>query len=358
MNNKHYLLALNRMPLVGPRTVSKLVQRWPELGELFALSMAELEAAGLPYKLAYAIKTFDFTQVDKDWQWQDAASNHHVLTLDDIAYPRLLKEIYDPPPVLYAIGDLSVLHAPTVAIVGTRKPTIPGQETARRFAFELAAHGVAIVSGLALGIDGEAHAGCLDADGQTIAVLGTGVDCIYPRRHQELARKITQQGLLLSEFPLGTPPVAGHFPRRNRIISGLSLATLVVEAAIKSGSLITARLALDQNRDVLAIPGSIYNSQTQGCHYLLQQGAKLVTSSEDVLNELRLDSAGLDESKPVLLATGDEKLVKCIGFETTSVDLIAMRSGLSIEDVACGLAGLELQGIVKAVPGGYIRCVL
>ena len=279
-----------------------------------------------------------------------------MLTWDDPEYPPLLKEIHDPPPVLYAIGDLLSFQQPTVAMVGTRKPSIMGSETAWRFAFELAGKNITIVSGLALGIDAQAHSGCLAAGGKTIAVMGTGIDCIYPRRHVQLADKIGENGLLLSELPLQSPPIAGHFPRRNRIISGLSLSTLVVEAAVRSGSLITARLACEQNRDVLAIPGSIYNPQARGCHHLLQQGAKLVTTSNDVLDELGIDYTKVVPEFVNTLASENKNLVKCIGFEVTTVDQIITRSGLNVEKVVCNLAELELQGVVKAIPGGYMRC--
>ena len=357
MNNKHYFLALNRIDHVGPRTVLKLLRRWPNLEELFRSSVQEMEQAGLQSALAKCIATFDFSAVEADWRWQEA-EQHCLLTWCDLEYPSLLKEIHDPPPVLYASGQLSSLLQPTVAMVGSRKPSITGSETAWRFAFELAGHNITIVSGLALGIDAQAHSGCLTAGGKTIAVMGTGIDCIYPRRHVSLAEKITEKGLLLSELPLKSPPIAGHFPRRNRIISGLSLSTLVVEAAIRSGSLITARCALEQNRDVLAIPGSIYNPEAMGCHHLLQQGAKLVTTSADVLDELGLEH---DNSSPELvfaLARENKNLVKCIGFEVTTVDQIITRSGLSVEKVVCNLAELELQGIVKAIPGGYMRCMI
>lgn len=396
MNNKQYLLALNRIQSIGPKTVAKLLLRWPDLEELFHLSATQMEQAGLSKRMALAITTFDMQQIEADWRWQEI-KNHFLLTLDDPKYPSLLKEIHDPPPILYAIGDLSCFQQPTVAMVGTRKPSVTGSETAWRFAFELAAQNITIVSGLALGVDAKAHSGCLEANGKTIAVMGTGIDRIYPRQHAKLAAKICENGLLLSELPLKTPPIAGHFPRRNRIISGLSLSTLVVEAATRSGSLITARLALEQNRDVLAIPGSIYNSQASGCHYLLQQGATLITSSNDVLNELGIHypSASMPESglqqqlnvdEPLIchgvmpssrvrsesenrehfseerseltnpLARENENLVKCIGFEMTTIDQIIMRSGLTIERVVCNLALLEVQGIVRAVPGGYSLC--
>ncbi len=357
VNNKRYFLALNRIDQMGPRTVAKLLVRWPDLSELFRLSAQQLIQAGLPTKVSESIAAFDLGLIDADLRWQEA-DNHFLLTWNDPEYPPLLKEIHDPPIVLYAIGHLSCLKQPTVAMVGTRNPSSTGSETARRFAFELAGKGITIVSGLALGIDAQAHTGSLDAGGKTIAVMGTGIDCIYPRRHIKLAERICQYGLLMSEFPLQSQPIAGHFPRRNRIISGLSSSTLVVEAAIKSGSLITARLALEQNRDVLAIPGSIHNPQSKGCHHLLQQGAKLVTSSNDVLEELGLDFEHVAAIKTQeVLADKNTNLVKCIGFETTTVDQIIVRSGLSIEKVVCELVELELQGFVNSVRGGYTRCI-
>ena len=357
MNNKHYFLALNRIDQIGPRTVLKLLHRWPNLEELFRLSVQDMEQAGLKTAMAKSIANFDFSGVEADWRWQESEQNV-LLTWCCPKYPPLLKEIPDPPLVLYARGQLSSLLQPTVAMVGSRKPSITGRETAWRFAFELAGHHVTVVSGLALGIDAAAHGGCLEAGGRTIAVMGTGIDCIYPYRHRSLAEKIAEKGLLLSEFPLKSPPIAGHFPRRNRIISGLSLSTLVVEAAIRSGSLITARLALEQNRDVLAIPGSIYNPESMGCHHLLQQGAKLVTTSADVLDELGLEHGKNDTDFMFALARENKNLVKCIGFEVTTVDQIITRSGLSVEKVVCNLAELELQGLVKAIPGGYMRCTI
>jgi len=357
MKNKVYLLALNRINGIGPRAVMKLLTRWPLLEDMFNLSSDALEDAGLSTRLAAAISSFNHAEVEDDLNWEQADA-HHLLTWEHPAYPPLLKEIYDPPIVLYAAGNLACLQQTRIAMVGTRNPSVTGKETAWRFAKELSANQICVVSGLAQGVDAEAHAGCLAAQGSTIAVMGTGIDQIYPRRNQPLSIKIRENGLLLTEFPLKTAANAGHFPRRNRIISGLSLATLVVEAAIKSGSLITARLALEQNRDVLAIPGSIHNPQARGCHHLLQQGAKLVTSVKDILDELGIDNT-LDKAEQASpsLATDSKNLVKCVGFDTTSVDQIIQRSGLGVEDVSCELAELELQGIIKAVPGGYTRCV-
>jgi DNA processing protein len=357
MSNLSCYLALNRMERVGPRTVVKLQRHWPDLQQMFELSAIELEQAGIPVSLAQTIANFDLNLIQADLSWLEAADNHHILTWDSPEYPALLKEISDPPMILYAKGQLSCLQQTKLAVIGSRNPSITGSENARYFAKALAAQGITIVSGLALGIDAQAHMGCLDVQGQTIAVLGTGIDRIYPQRHVRLSEQITQNGLLISEFPLKSPPIAGHFPRRNRIISGLSLCTLVVESAIKSGSLITARMALEQNRDVLAIPGSIHNPMARGCHFLLQQGAKLVTSVADVLEELRIDLREQSVIKDVFpLASENKNLVKFIGFEMTTVDHIILRSGYTVEQVTSELAELELNGAVVSVPGGYMRC--
>lgn len=357
MSNLPYFLALNRMDQVGPRTVAKLYKIWPELKQLFQLTQTELEKAGVPALLAQRISNFDLELIGEDLKWLDVSSDHNLLTWESSEYPALLKEISDPPVVLYTKGQLNALLQPTLAVIGSRNPSITGRDNSRMFAKALAEQGVTIVSGLALGVDAEAHAGCLASGGQTIAVMGTGIDTIYPRRHAMLAEQITQKGLLISEFPLKSPPIAGHFPRRNRIISGLSLCILVVEAALKSGSLITARMALEQNRDVLAIPGSIHNPLARGCHYLLQQGAKLVTSAVDVLDELRMEPQQQIIEKPIIsLASENKNLVKFIGFEMTTVDQIILRSGYTVEQVMSELAELELKGAVSAVPGGYMRC--
>lgn len=359
MKNLTYLLALNRMNKVGPRTVMKLLKRWPHLEEMFQLNSDQLELAGLPIWLAQTISQFNLDDINADLTWLESSNCHHLITWESKDYPELLKEIHDPPIVLYANGQLSALQHNNLAIVGTRNPSITGIENARNFARELAGHQITIISGLALGIDAQAHLGCLDANGRTIAILGTGIDCIYPRRHIKLAEQIKENGLLISEFPLNSPPTAGHFPRRNRIISGLSLCTLVIEAAIHSGSLITARMALEQNRDVLAIPGSIHNPLARGCHHLLKQGAKLVTSVSDILDELRIEHHQTKTDDPIFsLARDNEKLVKFIGFEMTSIDQIIARSGFTVEQVTSELADLELNGTIQSVPGGYIKVLI
>jgi DNA processing protein len=350
-----YLLALNRSQQLSPKVLFDLYHRYPNLEELFRLSKQDLHKQGLSAAVIEALSQIDWTAIEKDLHWLSLSNNHHLIDLHCAHYPALLKEIPDPPILLYAIGSIECLQQPKLAIVGTRKPSHAGQENAQYFASEISKQGLCIVSGLALGIDAAAHLGCLKACGSTIAVLGTGIDYIYPRQHQSLAFAISETGLLLSEFPLKTPPIARHFPRRNRIISGLSLSILVVEAAIRSGSLITARMALEQNRDVLAIPGSIHNPLARGCHYLLQQGAKLVTCVEDVLDELNL----LPDRTKQSTSTADhtvQGLLSFIDFDTTSVDQLVRRSGYTVQHITAELAQLELQGAIISVPGGYIRC--
>lgn len=350
--NKHYLLALNHIPSIGPRTTLKLLNLWPELKTCFDSSFKQLQEAGLSPRLAHAILSFDWDTLNADFEFEKTA-NQTILTLEDAAYPPLLKEIHDPPPILYAKGNLSCLSQTTLAMVGTRKPSVRGRETAWEWAKALS-QSLTIVSGLAQGIDAAVHEGCLSAQGKTIAVLGTGIDIIYPRQHKNLALKISENGLLLSEFPLNTSPKPGHFPRRNRIISGLSIATLVIEAALKSGSLITARFALEQNRGVLALPGSIHLPQARGCHYLLKQGACLVTTYQEVLDELGL-YAGKVQSAPPVISSMQDNVLECIGIEPTSVDAIITQSGLPMDEVITRLIKLEIDGLIQAGLGGYIR---
>jgi DNA processing protein len=356
IDNMRYFLALNKIKGIGSRTILQLLAKWPNLADMFQLSSSELEKIGLTPKIAKPIANFDFNKVDADLVWQDSP-NHKIIIWGADEYPPLLKEIPDPPIVLYLKGNLSCLKNPSISIIGTRKPSVTGRENAKQFSYQLAKQGITVISGLAYGVDTEAHSGALAADFSTIAVMGTGIDCIYPRRNTALAAKICENGLLISEFSLKTSPNAGHFPRRNRIISGLSSSTLVVEAAIRSGSLITARFALEQNRDVLAIPGSIHNLQARGCHQLLQQGAKLITSVEDILDEMNLYHYPFEKVvSNDTFTCENENLLKYIGFEVTSINQMMDRSGMTVNDIMCDLAELEIQGIVSAVPGGYMRC--
>ncbi len=282
------------------------------------------------------------------------------MTINDDHYPSLLKEISAPPPLLYVNGNPDLLNHPQIAIVGSRNPSDVGKQIAADFAATLASQGFAITSGLALGIDAASHQGALKADGFTIAVAGTGPDRVYPARHQQLARDITQQGALVSEFPPGTSAKASHFPQRNRIISGLSMGLLVVEAAKKSGSLITARCAIDQGREVFAIPGSIHNPLARGCNALIRDGAKLVETTEDILEELKQfasKSAPETPKTPTLtIDTEHQSLLNSVQYSPTSIDSLVQTTGNSVETISSMLLVLELQGFISAVAGGcYIR---
>lgn len=304
----------------------------------------------------------DWTRVDADLEWLDNPDCRLLLPADP-AWPPLLGETPDPPLALFVRGDAALLAEPQLAIVGSRNPTGPGRETAADFAGHLARAGLVITSGLALGIDGAAHRGALDAGGATIAVCGTGLDRIYPPRHRALAHDIAAHGALVSEYPPGTQPFQSNFPERNRIISGLSAGTLVVEAARRSGSLITARLASEQGREVFAIPGSIHNPLAHGCHRLIRDGAKLVETAADVLEELApllgLAAAPVASARRVATAPASDAqraLLNCVDFAPTSVDSVIERSGLTPAEVSSMLLTLELDGFIAAAPGGgYTR---
>jgi len=335
------------------------------------------------------LRTYDPSIVEKDLLWQQQA-NQKIIFSSEAEYPELLKQIDSPPPLLYVIGDTTLLKKVQLAMVGSRNPTPSGQETAYHFANFLAQAGMQITSGMALGIDASSHRGCLDAQGNTIAVAGTGLDRVYPAKHKKLAHQIAEQGALVSCFPLGTGPSRGNFPKRNQIISGLSVGTLVVEAALKSGSLITARLAMEQGREVFAIPGSIHNPLSRGCHALIRQGAKLVETAEDIAEEIiSLSIASqLDEQQPeppqikpaeIIQSEAEKKvtetqphiqattsctdlqlpqeqqdLLSYIDENPISLDQLGQRSQLSIEDISAMILLLELQGHVQQWPGGKI----
>ncbi len=331
---------------------------------LFSTPDSGLTEWGIKANLREYLRTPDWESVEVSLQWQQQPNNH-LITLQHPLYPPRLREIHDPPPLLFVHGDPEILSTPQLAMVGSRNPSISGKETAHEFAYHLAASGLGIVSGLAIGIDGACHSGALAADGITIAVTGTGLDRVYPASQHTLAHEIGQHGALVSEFPPGTRVRPGNFPRRNRIISGLSLGTLVVEAADKSGSLITARLASEQGREVFAIPGSIHNPLARGCHKLIRQGAKLVETAGDILEEL---APLLGEREPTQtnhlpsnqqdqpLDPDYQRLLECLGFDPVQIDLLIQRSGLTAEEVSSMLILLELEGHVSSAPGGmYCR---
>nr|WP_230411666.1 DNA-processing protein DprA [Denitromonas iodatirespirans] len=295
-----------------------------------------------------------------DWV---AQPGNHILTLADAAYPQRLLELPDPPTLLYVKGDPDLLNRPALAIVGARSATAQGEANAAAFAGALARAGLSIVSGLALGIDAAAHAGALDAGGTTIAVIGTGADRMYPARNQALARRIVEHGAIVTEFPLGTQVAAHNFPRRNRIISGLAQGVLVVEAALGSGSLITARLANEQGREVFAIPGSIHSPQSKGCHRLIRDGAKLVETAEDILEESAFsghaDTAPAPaERHPDAAAeppVDDAGVLAALGHDPVSLDTLATRTGLTADALYAILLSLELDGHLARLPGGRFQ---
>ncbi len=359
-----YWLALHRTPGLGAISFQRLLAQFSSPREFFALPASErrcalpLPPAGRAFLAAPA-----WDKVEPDLRWAEDES-HHILTLHDPAYPRLLKEIADPPPLLFVRGNPALLSRPQLAIVGSRNPSTGGRSLAEDFAFSLCRFGLVITSGMALGIDAASHRGALRAKGETIAVAGTGPDRIYPARHRSLARAIVAQGAIISEFSSGTPALPGNFPRRNRIISGLSLGVLVVEAACKSGSLITARLATEQGREVFALPGSIHNPLARGCHRLIRQGAKLVEEIGDILEELGPLSAVTEYKSGDIegnvtdtdtLPAGQRQLLASLGFELASIDTLVERSGLTADVVSSMLLNMELQGRVTSSGGRYCR---
>ena len=363
-------LTLLHAPGIGPRTCARLLEHFGSPQAVLDAGHGAWEACGLKAVTREALARPDAVAIERDLHWLQQPGNH-LLTLDDPAYPVQLREISDPPPVLFVHGDAALLSDLQLAIVGSRSPTPAGRETATAFARHLAGTGLCITSGLALGIDAAAHQGALDGGGRTLAVMGTGLDRIYPARHRDLAHRIAGTGALVSEFPPGTGPQADHFPRRNRIISGLSLGVLVVEAAQRSGSLISARHAMEQGREVFAIPGSIHNPLARGCHRLIRQGAKLVETADDILEELGPLALGQTLGQGVAQEAqgghsgeaaapgldGDyRRLLEVMGDAPVAIDQIVARSGLTAEAVSSMLLLLELQGEIGSMPGGlYCR---
>lgn len=293
----------------------------------------------------------DSAAVDAALEWA-AVEDHAILTLADADYPRSLLETPDPPALLYVHGRRELLARPGLAVVGSRNATPQGASNAEQFARAFSCAGLTIVSGLALGIDAAAHRGGLDGAGSTIAVLGTGADIFYPQRNRALAERIAREGLIVSEFPLGTPPHGSNFPRRNRVISGLARGCLVVEAALVSGSLITARLAAEQGREVFAIPGSIHSPHSKGCHALIKQGAKLVESAQDLLQELGVETP---VAPPGNVPPAGSDLLAQLGYDACDIDTLCARTGLTADVVSAMLLQLELDGKVASLPGGLYQ---
>lgn len=368
-------LTLNRCRGIGPHRFQQLIERFGSAQATLTNTQAQLRAAGVPDSLQSALLAPDEAGVEQDLKWLQHP-RHHCLHLGSAHYPPQLARTDKPPAILYVAGDPETLLWPQLAVVGSRNPDPVGIATATAFARHLSSRGLAITSGLAQGIDTCAHQGAMQGSGITIAVLGHGLDRVYPRSNRELAGEIAERGAIVSQFPLGVGPRPGQFPQRNTVIAGLSLGTLVVEATVRSGSLITARLAMEAGREVMAIPGSIHNPLARGCHQLIKQGAKLVQEADDVLEELGplLESSALTGTpNPATAASAKdqtqvstnkpepdpdyEKLLAALGHESCGIDQLVQRSGLSAQAISSMLLILEVQGRVASVAGGQYTLV-
>jgi DNA processing protein len=348
--------SLQLLPGVSARALFTLLKHFGGPAEVLAASAASL-AKVVPRDTAAAIgRGPEPVALATTLAWLREAG-HALIAWDDAAYPRALLTISDPPPALYFCGRAELLNHQALAIVGSRNATPQGVETAEAFAATLSAAGLTIVSGLALGIDAAAHRGGLAGAGSSLAVVGTGIDRVYPAGNRDLAHRLADAGGILSEFPLGTPPLPANFPRRNRLISGLARGVLVVEATQASGSLITARFAAEQGRDVFAIPGSIHSPFSKGSHRLIKDGAKLVETAEDVLEELGMAGAGSAQAHaaPPVAGPDSARVLTALGSDPAGVDALTSRSGLAAEVVAVALVELELAGEIASLPGGLYQ---
>ena len=344
-------IKLSLVPGLGGQGLRKLLTAYGLPQQIVAAGRAALSRFVSAEIAARILSDLDSPAVDAALEWA-AAEGNAVVTLADGEYPRSLLETPDPPALLYLRGRRELLARPGLAVVGSRNATPHGVSNAEHFARAFSAAGLTIVSGLALGIDAAAHRGGLDAAGSTIAVLGTGADILYPQRNRALGERIASEGLIVSEFSLGTPPHGANFPRRNRVISGLARGCLVVEAALASGSLITARLAAEQGREVFAIPGSIHSPHAKGCHALIKQGAKLVESAEDLLQELGVQGLA---ARPAATDPVISGLLAHLGYDLCDIDTLCARSGLTAAAVSAMLLRLELDGKVASLPGGLYQ---
>ncbi len=360
----HFWLALHRTPKLSLNRTKELLKYFLSVEAIFEADNSLLKQLGLKRESRLFIKSPDWQLIEKDLEWL-SKPGHHVVSFSEPEYPYLLKQINPCPILLFVDGDIGILSAVQMSMVGSRHPTAAGKRIARDFAMKLSTAGFTITSGLALGIDYQSHLGALEAQGKTIAVLGNGIDNVYPVRHRKLAEEIKENGAVISEFPPSTPPLPQNFPQRNRIISGLSVGTLVVEAAKRSGSLITARLANEQGREVFAIPGSVLNPLASGCNSLLKEGAKLTETLDDILDELSFDirtrlprvtTAGTCVSDPKNLDHEHQTLLDVMGFEPVSIDSLVEQSGLTAEVVSSMLLNIEMEGHIQSQLGGsYIR---
>ncbi|MHB1115964.1 DNA-processing protein DprA [Sideroxydans sp.] len=343
-------LRLYMIPGLGHESQRRLLKVFGSPAAIFDQTVADLAPHVKPAIARSISAEIDSSLISAVSAWLEDPLNH-VITIADIEYPQSLLNIPDPPLLLFVKGRLDLLNAPALAIVGSRNASAQGVRNAEAFALAASEAGFCVVSGLAQGIDTAAHIGGLEGRGSSIAVVGTGLDKVYPASNRDLAHSLAQAGTIISEFPLGTPPLAANFPRRNRIISGLGLGCLVVEASIQSGSLITARLAVEQGKDVFAIPGSIHSPQAKGCHALIKQGAKLVENVNDIFEEL-------GHSLQVVSATGtseEHPLFVHLGFEPVDAEALAQRSGLTISELSAILLQLELDGHIASLPGGLYQ---
>lgn len=362
-------ISLGNVHGIGSQTFCQLLKSFGSPDNIYAASFKQLKAV-VSENIASAIVAgvnHDALADSLHWLSQD---NNHLVTLADVEYPKSLLEIPDPPPFLYAKGNLSLLNQPSIAIVGSRNASVQGEKNAEAFAHDLCAYGLCIISGLALGIDGAAHRGALKAKGATIAVVGTGLDIVYPAKHRHLAHQIVESGLIISEFALGTPSKPQNFPKRNRIISGLSLGCLVVEANLQSGSQITARLAAEQGREIFAIPGSIHSPMSKGCHQLIKQGAKLVDSLQDIVEELNLHiksdpdmldiNAKIDASNDETISnnSSSQQIYNTMGYEPITIEHLVAICDLTVSEVSSTLMLLELEGKIASLAGGKYQKIV
>ena len=367
MDNKHrYWIAFNLVFAEKLKEAGKLIKAYPKIDEVFTLSVSDLTAIGIDVERAIRISSpQSLDRADQEIEW--LTRNHFsVLTLEDELYPGFLREIFDPPYVLYCAGSLDAPKKPMVSVVGSRKPSPYGRAVAERLAEDLASHGITVVSGMARGVDSAAHWGALKS-GQTVAVLGSGLGRVYPKENKNLMRKIMENGLVVTEYFHKSPPLGQHFPLRNRIISGLSLALVVVEAAQKSGSLISARLALEENREVLAVPGNITSTLSQGTNWLIKNGAKLVKDWMDVVEELPAPYRDglLAETKKakkevknneVIISPQEKDILNLLTEDSLiHIDKLAEKSAYSVSEILSNLLSLELKGLIIQRPGKFFQ---
>ena len=368
-NSLQSWISLWRVPGIGCQAYHKLLTQFGDPESVLNANSSALKQAGLTDRQRDAVLANQIDNAKTDMLWLDQ-DNHHLVTYHDKHYPTLLREISAAPPLLYVHGNTELLNDPQIAIVGSRNPTQSGRNNAFEFAKHFSSTGLCVTSGLALGVDGEAHKGALADNGVTIAVTATGLDRVYPASNRALAHQIVEQGALVSENPIGTAPHAKNFPRRNRIISGLSLGCLIVEAAQRSGSLITADYANEQGRMVFAIPGSIHNPLARGCHKLIRQGAKLVETASDVMEDLAAqidlstinshtqtsDADGSENDEPTALNDDNSRLLEAMGYDPVSIDDLVLQTGLTPAALSSMLLVMELQGLIASNGrGSYTR---